>query len=90
MPVRLPLRRFALGLASAIALAQPVSAQDCIIIERIFINNQSVFDTSDMEDDSRLLGLYNFANSLHWQTSSQDPVQNLHAHSLFETQQQHD
>lgn len=37
-------------------------------IAHIFINNESVFDTSEMSDGADLLWLYNFANRIHSQT----------------------
>jgi len=47
--------------------ATEVTAQECSDgrISHIFINNESVFDTSEMSDGHNLLWLYNFANWVH-------------------------
>lgn len=65
-----------LGLALAAAAAAPVSAQEdgveaCQtgVIEHIFIDNHSIFDTSDPNLDPRFRWAYSLANRLHVRTS---------------------
>jgi hypothetical protein len=57
-------------LFAAPPFASGASAQACPQgrISHIFINNESVFDTSEMSDGATLLWLYDFANWVHAQT----------------------
>jgi hypothetical protein len=67
----LPLSTPFVGLLfAALFFASEISAQTCPAgrITHIFINNESVFDTSEMSDGDNLLWLYNFANWVHSQT----------------------
>jgi hypothetical protein len=74
---RTPLLPLLLGRLLPILLASvgilwagDLSAQSCPggRISHIFINNESVFDTSEMSDGAKFLWFYNFANWVHSQT----------------------
>jgi Omp85 superfamily domain len=71
-----------LALAVAVAPALPAEAQECEQgrISDIFVNNQSVFDTSTLNESDSWLWLYDFANWLHMQTREDF----LEAELLFE------
>jgi hypothetical protein len=68
------LRRAAVAAGVCVALTSPAAAQqpadscETGIITALFLDNQSIFDTTDPDLDPRFRWAYGAANSVHFQT----------------------